>query len=164
MKINIKMKATTIALFAAMNFALVDLSESTFVYAPQNIKVVEKHPVEVIAMDVESNTAAGTIVVIINDGGQLPKQVVVNFNAQVDMQYIPTNGDESFELRGFDEVSLSCEDKVLLINGSKTQVINYRLSEYQCSRIKDIVCDTIASLSSLDGVILDDARAWYCEA
>lgn len=159
---KMKFKVSTLALFAALNFTLVDLSGSTFVFAPQEITVVVHDCDDTVSVDTDENQAQGAFKVMIDDGHSLIKEVEVKFSANLDMGYVPASkGDDAgFELRGVDDVELSVLG-THLVNGNNRHPINYALSVYQLEVIKELAAQEVASLSSIDGVILDDARDWY---
>lgn len=159
---KIKLKVSTLALFAALNFTLVDLSGSTFVFAPQEITVVVHDCDDTVSVDTDENQAEGTFKVQIDDGYSLIKEVEVKFSANLDMGYVPASkgNDAGFELRGVDDVKLSVLG-TQLVNGKQRHPTNYTLSAYQLEVMKELAAQEVASLSTVDGVILDDARDWY---
>lgn len=159
---KIKLNVSTLALFAALNFTLVDLSGSTFVYAPQNITVVDHDCNETVSVDADENLAQGTFKVTLDDGCSLIKEIEVTFSANLDMDYIEASkGDEAgFELRGVDDIEISVLG-THLVDNNKRYPTKYELSEHQIAIIKELAAQEIGSLSTVDGVILDDARDWY---
>lgn len=157
---KLKFKVSTLALFGALNLTLVDLSGSTFVYAPQQITVVHHDCDEAVSVDADENHAQGTFKVTIDDGYSLIKEVEVMFSANLDMEYVEGE-EEGFELRSVDDVELSVVG-IHLVDGDKRYPTKCELTPYHLSEIKNLAAQEVASLSTIDGVILDDARDWYC--
>lgn len=159
---KIKLKVSTLALFAALNFTLVDLSGSTFVYAPQEITVVHHDCDETVTVDADQNHAQGTFKVTLDDGCSLSKEIEIKFSASLDMEYMEASHDDEagFELRSVDDIEVSVIN-THLVDGSKRYPTKYALTPHQVQIIKDLAAQEIASLSTVDGVILDDARDWY---
>lgn len=159
---KIKMKVSTLALFAALNFTLVDLSETTFVYAPQTITVVDHACEKAISVDTETDSATGVLKITINDGCGLSKEVEIKFLSDLDLSYTPASKgeDEGYELRGVNSIDI-LPMSTSLIDGDNRYPTKYELSLYQIGKVKELAVQEIASLSTVGGIILDDARDWY---
>lgn len=159
---KIKMKVSTLALFAALNFTLVDLSETTFVYAPQTITVVDHGCEKAVSVDTETDSATGVLKITINDGCGLNKEVEIKFLSDLDLSFMPASKDEDegYELRGVDSMDI-LPMGASLIDGDNRYPTKYELSSYQIEKIKALAEQEIASLSTVNGIILDDARDWY---
>ena len=159
---KMKMKVSTLALFAALNFTLVDLSGTTFVYAPQTITVVDHGCEKAVSVDVDTDSATGVLKITINDGCGLSKEVEIKFLSDLDLSYMPASKgeDEGYELRGVNNMDI-LPMNVSLVDGDNRYPTKYELSVHQMDIIKALAAQEIASLSTVDGIILDDARDWY---
>ena len=156
---KIKLNIPTIALFAALNFTLVDLSESTFVFAPHIFDVSVSNPDEVVEVDTEEQTATGNFTVVIYDEYNLPKEVEVHFDTSVDMQYTcaTSEDEEGYSFCGIYDCEIVVKS-THLVNGDKRYAIKYDLSPYQIEEIKQYTSAVIGSISTVDGIILDDVH------
>ena len=156
---KIKLNVPTIALFAALNFTLVDLSDFTFVYAPQTFDVSVSNPDEVVEVDVDEQTATGNFTVVIYDQYNLAKEVEVHFDTSVDMQYAyaTSEDEEGYSFCGIYDCEIVAKS-THLVNGDKRHATKYELSPYQIEEIKQYTSAVIGSISTVDGIILDDVH------
>lgn len=156
---KIKINVPTIALFAALNLTMIDLSDFTFVYAPQTFEVTVSNPDEVVKVDIDDQRATGKFTVIIHDQYNLPKEVEIDFNTNVDMQYTyaTSEDEEGYSFCGIYDCEIVATS-THLVNGSKRHPVKYDLSPYQIEEIKQYTSAVIGSMSTVDGVILDDVH------
>lgn len=156
---KIKINVPTIALFAALNFTMIDLSDFTFVYAPQKFEVSVSNPDDIVAVDVCEQTATGDFIVVIHDQYNLAKEVEVHFDTSVDLQYThPTSEDEEgYSFCGIYDCKIVAVS-THLIDGDKRYPTKYDLTPYQIEEIKLYTSEVIGSISRVDDIILDDVH------